>query len=205
MKRLLALILFGAIVSAGCFALAAGGTTEPAPTAAPAADEPAVAAGPEPVTEPAVAIQDPVSTGPSAVERPALPTPPVSNPAVDPPPAAPFPLAPSATETICEIRSGGRELIGGQPGDEMMFVAHGVTNLPRGTVFTLTIATPDGDRVFPLVAGPGNTTIHGKIYGNPDGYTDDGTNVFGGPQPNTFAPRDSTATVELDGQVLCSG
>lgn len=109
----------------------------------------------------------PVAAAPVAPATPA--TTPTSAPYV--PPA----VTPPIRGTICEITHVVYE-------QTDTYGVYGATGLPRGTVFTFTLTVDGTTRNVALTARAGAAQVNGTTYGNPDGYTDNGGNVFGSTQ-----------------------
>lgn len=149
------------------------------------------------VQEVPVAAVEPVvpTTAAPVMTAPAIPvTTPTSAPYV--PPA----VTPPIRGTVCEITHVVYE-------QTDTYGVYGATGLPRGTVFTFTLTVDGTTRSVPLVAKAGAAQVNGTTYGNPDGYTDNGGNVFGSTHqdmvslPATHGPV--SASVTLAGQAFC--
>jgi len=164
MKRLFGIVLVAGLVAVGAVAWA---QDDPAsqvraavssPVEVAPAPEVAVAPAPEVAPEPVVESAAPEVVGPQ-------------QPAGEVPIAWPVPEAPPAPpegRTVCEIVHSGNS-----------WGVYGTTTLARGTVFTLTVETDGTTHSVDLTARAGGIVIAGVRYGAADGYTDDGTTVFG--------------------------
>lgn len=206
MKRYVVLLMIFAAMAVSVVATSLRDTTKPvvrietvsSPTAAPEV----------PTTQaPSVDVATPTVTSVVVPRVLVDTTPAVSAPVTTPTsaPFVPFPTA-KASGTICEISHASSTDAAGVAHEA--WGVYGVTSLPRGTVFTFTLTVDGNTKSIPLTAKAGSILISGKVYGNPDGYTDDGTNVFGNTQqdmPFLVGPHGAvSANVSNGGSVFCT-
>lgn len=189
MKRLFGICMVVGLVAVGAAAWAQDGSSPAHVAVAAQVDDPVT-----PVTVPAPEVA-PVDT-PVDVAAPAPASAPVEveRPIVWPVPEAP-PLPPFSSD--CEIvHSGAR------------WGVYGVTNLPRGTVFTMTVSDDDETATVDLPARAGGIVMKGVRYGPVDGYTDDGTTIFGPTSADMIrlatVDDHAHATVTVGGLVVCT-
>lgn len=109
---------------------------------------------------------------------------------------------------VCQIKSTEDDPAASAGFTHDYYSVVGATNHPRGTVFVFTVAH-DGEVVeVPLVADAGSAVVNGVAYGNPGTYEDVGQTNFGNTSadmPSVARPHGPvTATVTLDGQVICT-
>ena len=190
MKKILPIIVL-ALIGAVAWAVPRGGEVREVsvahrvavvqPEVAPPPEVP-----PEPAPEPVVETQDVVVQ---------------AEPFNPPYTVDPGPTPGAAPRSACEIDHADNV-----NGD--FWGAKGMTEHPRGTVFTFTLSADGRTWTVPLVARAGSIVVNGVLYGPVDGYTDAGQTNFGNTSADMpMLPPDHgpvTATVTLDGQVICS-
>lgn len=185
MKQFLILIILLAAVMGIRIASATEPTVGAAVQPAPVAVE-----GPLPVVVPEAPVAVPVPVS--------VPVAPVINPSI--PAAAPVIPAVQAPKSECEITHAASGVFD-------VWGVYGYSTLPRGTVFTYTLTADGVTQTVVLASKAGGVLIHGTQHGNPDGYTDDGTSVFGNVQTDipvlTLPHGPVTASVTQAGVAIC--
>lgn len=198
MKRLFVLLLVVGVVAAGAAAWAQD--DPPGEVRTVAASSPEVV-GVTPTTQAAeTQVSVEVANPQSASEDSSIGEVSENAPAAEEQPIVwPVPEAPPlpAFSSDCEIVHAGAR-----------WGVYGVTNLPRGTMFTMTVTDDDETQTVDFAARAGGIVMRGVRYGPVDGYTDDGTTIFGPTSADMIrletVDGNAQASVTVNGQVVCS-